>query len=158
MQLTKILSLVPFLALAVAAPAPQTAPVPKGQYFLKSVTIGGPSTNKSNLYIEAYHTGAGFNDASVLLSSPPDGSKLTSSRVLVTKTGTNYAAPAFLNETYQEFNLGSSFPWGFVMGNDYNYMGWLPVQINAGAGDTGFYFNNTDGSGVKGLKWNSAYQ
>ena len=71
MQLTKILSLVPFLALAVATPAPQTAPVPKGQYLLKSVTIGGPSTNKGNLYIEAYHTGAGFNDASVLLSSHP---------------------------------------------------------------------------------------
>ncbi|MCJ1354249.1 MAG: hypothetical protein MMC33_004236 [Icmadophila ericetorum] len=142
MQLTNLLPLVPFLALAVAAPAPaSTPPVPAGKYYLKSVAIGGPSTNKGGLFIEAYHTGAGFNDA-----------------VLVTETGTNVAAPAFLNATYQEFNLGSEFPWGFTMGADSTYNGWLPVQINAGYGDSGFYFNNTDGSGVNGLKWNSAYE
>ena len=33
------------------------------------------------------------------------------------------------------------------------YDAWLPVQINAGFGSSGFYFNNTDGTGVNGLKW-----
>ena len=33
------------------------------------------------------------------------------------------------------------------------YDAWLPVQINAGFGSDGFYFNNTDGTGVDGLKW-----
>ena len=30
--------------------------------------------------------------------------------------------------------------------------------LNAGEGFSGFYFNDTDGSGVKGLKYNSEYQ
>ena len=38
-----------------------------------------------------------------------------------------------------------------------NYAGWEAVEMDAGPGDLGFYFNNTDESGMKGLKWNSGY-
>ena len=69
----------------------------------------------------------------------------------------SYLSTGFLNGTYQEFNLGNDFPYGFVMGGDANYAGWELVQMNAGYGDQGFYFNDSDGTGTKGLKWNPEY-
>ena len=43
------------------------------------------------------------------------------------------------------------------MGGDANYARWEIVQMNGGLGDQGFYSNDTDGSGMKGLKWNIDY-
>lgn len=122
------------LYIANAAPAPQASIVPTGRtYYLKTISN---RTAFADLYVEAYHTGAGFNDA-----------------VLVQKGSPNtLAATGFLNGTYQEFNLGDDFPWGMVM-TEAAYGSWQSVQINAGFGSQGFYFNNTDGTGRKGLKW-----
>lgn len=62
--------------------------------------------NHNNLYVYAYHTGAGLNDA-----------------VLTSDVGT--ASPAILNDTTVQFELGTSFPWGFILGSDTNYAGML---------------------------------
>ena len=43
------------------------------------------------------------------------------------------------------------------MGGAVNYAGWEDVEINVGYGSGGFYINNTDGSGVRGLKWNPGW-
>ena len=125
------------LPAAAAAPAPQASVIPTSRtYNLKTVS-SNPAF--SSLYVEAYHTGAGFNDA-VLVSSGPD----------------NVFANGFLNGTQQEFNLGDDFPWGMVM--EYApYGAWGGVEINAGLGSGGFYFNNTDGTGKEGLKWASGW-
>jgi hypothetical protein len=118
-----------------ASPAPQASVIPTGRTYYLKTKSDYPAF--SNLYVEAYHTGAGFNDA-----------------VLVEKGSPNtLAATGFLNGTYQEFNLGDDFPWGMVMTSDTTYDAWLSVQINAGYGNSGFYFNNTDGTGTRGLKW-----
>jgi hypothetical protein len=89
----------------------------------------------SGLYLWAYHTGAGLNDAVV------SGNK-------------SFAITGFLNVTdttggktegYQQFNLtGTTFPWGFdfTIGT---YSGWGEVQINVGAQTPGFYFTTQHG-------------
>ncbi|KAK5165107.1 uncharacterized protein LTR77_009204 [Saxophila tyrrhenica] len=101
----------------------------------------------SDLYLEAYHTGAGLDDA-VLVPKKKSGIK------------------GFLNGTngregdikYQNvvFDLGTDFGWSLIMaGNVEFYSGWQPVQVNAGEGpsdpegDSGFWFNGT------GLQWTS---
>ncbi|PYH88257.1 hypothetical protein BO71DRAFT_391913 [Aspergillus ellipticus CBS 707.79] len=91
-------------------------------------TSGASNEDHNNLYVEAYHTGAGFNDA-----------------VLTSDVGS--AAPAFLNGTYTQFDLGTPFPWGFKLTAPNNYGAWESVQINTGYGTEGF---STDGSGLEG--------
>jgi len=116
------------------------AVVPTGrEFYLRTVVTNG-SAAFNNLYVAGYHTGAGLNDA-----------------VLAPKDNSYRLAKGFMNGTHQEFDLGSDFPYGFVALEEANYAGWEYVQINAGYGGEGFYYNNTDGSGVKGLKWVAGY-
>lgn len=58
----------------------------------------------NNLYVSAYHTGAGFDDA-------------------VLEPDVSVAATAILNNTNVQFDFGTSFPWGMDMGADTNYAG-----------------------------------
>ena len=112
MQLTStVLALSSLLSLSIAAPqaAPSTttvlASVPtSSDYYLKSQVIHGGSSSKDGLYISPYHTGAGFNDATL---GPLDEG----------------CAKGFLNGTYQQFDLASGYPWGFIIGADTNYAG-----------------------------------
>lgn len=141
LRVLALLSLTTALPSPVAVPSPQTSIVPTGRtYYLKTVSS---SPSFSSLYLSTYHTGAGFNDAVLIPATSTTGYNIS-----------NYpAATGFLNETQQEFNLGNDFPWGMEPTGDTTYEAWLPVQINVGLGAGGFYFNNTDGTGVEGLKW-----
>ena len=57
-------------------------------------TADASNEKHNDLYVYAYHTGAGFNDA-----------------VLTPDKDT--ASTAFLNGTYTQFDLKTPFPWGF---------------------------------------------
>ncbi|MCJ1432132.1 hypothetical protein MMC27_001488 [Xylographa pallens] len=135
------LTLTAALPSPVALPVPQTSVVPTGREYYLKTTSTAPAF--SDLYLSAYHTGAGFNDAVLIPTNSTTGYNTTNFPGIV----------GFLNVTSQEFNLGNAFPWGMVMNPSDTYEAWLPVQINAGTGSDGFYFNNTDGTGVDGLKW-----
>lgn len=41
----------------------------------------------------------------------------------VTLGSVNVASKGFLNGTYQQFDYGTDFPWGFQMGGNTNYAG-----------------------------------
>ncbi|MCJ1474987.1 hypothetical protein MMC13_003647 [Lambiella insularis] len=146
-MLSPLLPLFFLLSLATALPSPLASPtpspslVPTGRtYYLKTVSN---TSSFNDLFLTTYHTGAGLNDAVFVPA--------------ISKTGfnaSNYpAATGFLNGTQQEFDLGNDFPYGMAPVGDTTYDAWLPVQINVGFGYEGFYFNNTDGTGVEGLKW-----
>jgi microcompartment protein CcmK/EutM len=65
-------------------------------------TADASNEKHNNLYVYAYHTGAGFNDA-------------------VLTSDVNTASTAFLNGTYTQFDLKTPFPWGFNPIGDTNY-------------------------------------
>jgi len=92
-----------------------------------------------DLWLSAYHTGAGLNDA-VLNSNR--------SRAIAGFTNaTNITNPDGGFFQYQEFDLGSAFPWGlYIQGGD-AYSAWQPVRVNAGYGSGYFALNST------GLQW-----
>ncbi|BCR87189.1 uncharacterized protein ACHE_31176A [Aspergillus chevalieri] len=91
-------------------------------------TTASDASAHNNLYVYAYHTGAGLNDA-VLSANADDASK------------------AFVNGTNVQFDLGTPFPWGVNMVGATNYGAWQPVQINTGYGTSGFELDNAH------LKW-----
>ncbi|KAA6408537.1 MAG: hypothetical protein FRX48_07619 [Lasallia pustulata] len=105
MHLTSaIILLFPFLPFSLAVPQAASStitvssPVPtSSEYYLKSQVIHNRHSSKDYLYLEAYHTGAGFNDGMVASS-------------------TEGAAKGFLDETYQQFDFGTAFPWGLYIG------------------------------------------
>lgn len=102
------LTLATLLSLGVASPIASldTRAVP-ANYTLRTKVVNGTGdlgSKKGGLYVTAWHTGAGFNDAVLLNDS-------------------STAAKGYLNDTYQQFNLGSEFPWYFAMGSDTNYAG-----------------------------------
>lgn len=118
---------------------------PSKEFYLKTHSIYTPPgcvdshiESKDGLYLTSYHTGAGLSDIT-----------FTSDKTI--------AAKAFLNGTVLQFDYNSTFPWGMFMVGATNYAGWEPVQMNAGYGSKGLYFNDADGSGKYGLKWNPAY-
>ncbi|KAJ9641865.1 hypothetical protein H2201_003745 [Coniosporium apollinis] len=76
----------------------------------------------TNLYLHAYHSGAGLNDAVFLADR-------------------TRAARGFLNGTYAVFNLGSQFYYGMRTGY-VPYGSWGPVYINARTGDRGFVISD----------------
>ncbi|KAI9829331.1 MAG: hypothetical protein M1819_006394 [Sarea resinae] len=127
------------LTLTAASPAPishdhKRDVAPTQQYYLRTSLVPGSNGSSAHdgLYLEAYHTGAGLNDA-VLVAN---------------KT---HAAVGRLNGTYQEFTLGeSSTPYGLYIEGDTNYAAWDPAVINAGNGTAGYFLNAT------GLQWNSS--
>lgn len=98
-----------------------------GPYYLKTKVLHGGDPAKDGLYVWAYHTGAGLNDA-----------------VLGQKAS---ARPSYLNNTYQTFNLSTDFPWSFYLPSDINYAGWEFVYINAGMATSGLWYNES------GLQW-----
>lgn len=90
------------VALTSASPTPAsteipTRPSPLSSFYLKTCSN---VTSKNNLYVTAYHTGAGQNDA-----------------VLVEKAG---AIAGTLNDTSIIFyGLGAGVPWGLVLVNEF---------------------------------------
>ncbi|RAH72026.1 uncharacterized protein BO66DRAFT_390506 [Aspergillus aculeatinus CBS 121060] len=117
----KFLASLALLVSAVAASPIQARDTAKS-FYLK--TSGAANDAHNNLYVYAYHTGAGFNDA-------------------VLTSDTSRARAVTLNGTNAQFDLGTTFPWGFKMGANTNYASWEPVQINVGYGDEGFSVNGT---------------
>ncbi|MCJ1455477.1 hypothetical protein MMC28_005832 [Mycoblastus sanguinarius] len=110
---------------------------PPARYYLKTQVISSSynstrnstgNSTKDGLYVSGYHTGAGTND--------------------VTLQGIVDASVGFLNASYQQFDYGTSFPWGMDVGDDTNYAGWEFAYINVGYGSDGFYFTSS------GLQWN----
>lgn len=102
-------SILPFLAFLLLQPNTLLAAslfsrqTNTSQYSLRTRTAE-PSSDKNGLYVAAYHTGAGLNDA-VLISDMPGASK------------------GFLNDSYQLFDFGTHFPWGMKIGGNANYAG-----------------------------------
>ena len=71
---------------------------------------------------------------------------------------TSSLATGFLtDDTYQQFDLGSSLTWTLQMTSSQEYNAWHSVQINAGMNTQEFDFNTTDGSDIYGLKWVSGW-
>jgi hypothetical protein len=113
MLFTKLTSSI--AALAALAAIVTASPVQSRQtenFHLK--TTGGSIPSHNDLYVEAYHTGAGFNDA-----------------VLTSDIST--AAPFFLNGTYAQFDLNTDFPWGFSMEAASNYACEFPAYPSISA-------------------------
>lgn len=101
-----------FLSLALLASAVTASPLlsradqtTTKDFHLKTSSASNNDAH-NNLYIYAYHTGAGLNDA-VLSSNADDASK------------------AFVNGTHLQFDLGTPFPWGVNMVGATNYGGKL---------------------------------
>lgn len=76
----------------------------RNEFLIKST--GTNTATHNNLYIEAYHTGAGLSDA-----------------VLTTKST---AGHFFLNETHIQLDIGQEFGYAFDMGGAANYAGMAP--------------------------------
>lgn len=91
------------------------------------------------LYIEAYHTGAGLNDA-VLVANE-------SYAIKGFANATNITNPSGGVYNYQEFDLGDGFAYGLSVPIGATYNAWVPVEINGGYGHAGFFFN---ASGLQG--------
>lgn len=89
----------PLLMLAASAIAAPVASTTK-HFHLKSSGATNPDHN--DLYVYAYHTGAGLNDA-----------------VLTKDIDT--ASSVYLNGTKALFDLNSDFPWGVVATGNTNY-------------------------------------
>lgn len=126
------------------APTPSTVANTTREYNLKTcLKPGQPDKSRfDNLWLYAYHTGAGLNDA------------------VLDPNRTEYAIKGFLNASLgsgsgdqQIFDLGNPFPYALDMVAYANeYSSWEPVRINAGDGATvggNFFINST------GLQWQS---
>ncbi|KAL9072677.1 MAG: hypothetical protein Q9161_003385 [Pseudevernia consocians] len=101
---------------------------PPSHYYLQTRVKGYGNEDKNGLYVSGYHTGAGEND--------------------VTLESIDVASVGFLNGTYQQFDYGTDFPWGMVMGLYDYYAEWEFAAINVGYGSADFFFNET------GLQYN----
>ncbi|OOQ82308.1 hypothetical protein PEBR_39614 [Penicillium brasilianum] len=113
-----------FLAtLAVLATTAVANPVARDTKEFHLKTFGAQNSHHNNLYVYAYHTGAGFNDA------------------VLDKNGT-IASSFYLNGTNALADLGTDFPWGVIATGDTNYASWEPIEINAGSGSEGFSIEN----------------
>lgn len=132
-----VVVLLSLLPLSLNTSPPQLS-LASGTYYLRTVS-SNPSFNA--LYLQAYQTTTtfpGYNDAVIAPRGNP----------------TSSLATGFLtDDTYQQFDLGSSLTWTLQMTSSQEYDAWHSVQINAGMNTQGFYFNNTDGSDIYGLKW-----
>ncbi|KAI9044287.1 uncharacterized protein KD926_001518 [Aspergillus affinis] len=124
----KLLSSLALLVSVVAANPIARASNASDTFHLK--TAGASESKHNDLYLYAYHTGAGFNDA-------------------VLTSDTNTANPVFLNNTHAQFALDTPFPWGLNMPPHNNYAAWEPVEINTGYGNDGFIIDGT------GLQWSN---
>ena len=139
-----ITTVIPLLAVVVCA-APRVLPstttasniptvTPNGtEYYLQAQPVGESPNQVVNNYLSSYHSGAGENNVTLVPQSE--------------------ATKAFLNPDggYQEFDLNTSYPWGFFMGGETTIRGTSLVSINVGSGDAGFEVPST----ALGLFWNN---
>ncbi|KAJ5037137.1 hypothetical protein NUH16_005020 [Penicillium rubens] len=107
-----------FLFMLTASTLVATVASSSSKHFhLKS--SGATNQEHNSLYVYAYHTGAGLNDA------------------VLTKD-VNTASSAYLNGTNALFDLNTEFPWGVVATGNTKYNSWDPILIKAGQGSNGF--------------------
>lgn len=103
------------------APAPLTVGIPTYYYFKTQVQAGQPP-QYNNLYLTAYHTGAGLSDATFSRGAP-----LPAHRGTFVGTSLSWFAPTPNNVTFGvQYSLANT-----------NYASWSPVTINGGAGTPG---------------------
>ncbi|CAG8262603.1 unnamed protein product, partial [Penicillium nalgiovense] len=115
---TRMKTLTSLLMLAASAIITPVAGTSSPEHFhLKS--IGATNQEHNNLYVYAYHTGAGLNDA------------------VLTKD-VNTASSVYLNGTNAFFDFNTELLWGVVATGDNKYTSWEPILINAGQGSNGF--------------------
>ena len=112
------------IALTSASPTPAstvtpTKPSPLSSFYLKTCSN---NTSKNNLYVAAYHTGAGQNDA-----------------VLVDRSS---AIAATINDTSIIFyGLGAGVPWGLELVTEFYTREcgilplWCAIDMRADGGD-----------------------
>ncbi|KAJ6118845.1 hypothetical protein N7471_013465 [Penicillium samsonianum] len=105
-----------FMLTASTVAATLTSSSPK-HFRLKS--SGATNQEHNNLYVFAYHTGAGLNDA------------------VLTKY-VNNASSVCLNGTKALFDFDTKSPRGVVATGDTKYASWDPILVNAGQGSNGF--------------------
>lgn len=92
-----------FLAsLALLAATAMANPVTRTTKEFHLETSGAGNSRHNSLFVYAYHTGAGFNDA------------------VLSTDGTD-ASPFYLNGTLALANLGTDYPWGMIATSDTNY-------------------------------------
>jgi hypothetical protein len=124
---TTISALFIAVSLSSALPAPQAfPPVPADTvyYYFKTSVKADQPTAYNNLYLVAYHTGAGLSDATFVKDAP-----LESHRGWFNGTSLNWFQPSSVNG-------------GIFFGVDYsvggaNYASWSSVTINGGQGTSG---------------------
>ncbi|KAL9136312.1 MAG: hypothetical protein Q9175_002482 [Cornicularia normoerica] len=143
-----IIAILPLLAAVSAVPqggAPPPIPPPSTttaaptvtpigvEYYLQAQPLNENPNDVLNSYVSSYHSGAGENNVTLIVQSE--------------------ATKAFLDPDggYQEFDLGLSYPYGFVMGGETAVKGASLVAIDAGVGDAGFSIPSTK----EGLIWNN---
>ena len=92
-----------FLAsLAILAATVTANPVVRNAKEFNLKTSGAENKNHNNLFVYAYHTGAGLNDA-------------------VLDKDDSYASKIYLNGTTALADLGTEYPWGLIATGDTNY-------------------------------------
>ncbi|KAE9962125.1 hypothetical protein BLS_000786 [Venturia inaequalis] len=100
------------------APVPLTVGIPTYYYFKTQVQAAQPP-QYNNLYLTAYHTGAGLSDATFSRGAP-----LPAHRGTFVGTSLSWFAPTPNNVTFGvQYSLANT-----------NYAAWSPVTINGGAG------------------------
>jgi hypothetical protein len=100
------------LDVILASPEERRQAVSHNEYYLKTCVIHAADdygTNKEGLYVSGYHTGAGLTDVA-----------LTSDISIASK--------GFLNDTYQQFDYNTSFPWYMDLGYE-PYAGEPSVEL-----------------------------
>lgn len=100
-----------------------------GPYYLKTSVLNGGDVHKDGLYVWAYHTGTArlfpLSLISLLLASHQYANLAVGAGLNDAVLGDKgKARPAYLNSTYQMFNLsGDSTPWTFFLPSNTNYAG-----------------------------------
>lgn len=115
------------VGLSSALPAPQSfPPVPADTvyYYFKTQVQADQPTAYNDLYVVAYHTGAGLSDATFVKDAPLEGHR------------------GWFNGTSLNWFQPSSVNGGIFFGVDYyvgggNYASWSTVTINGGQGSPG---------------------
>lgn len=91
-----------FASFALLAATVMANPVARATKEFHLETSGAKNSHHNNLFVYAYHTGAGFNDA------------------VLDKDGSN-ASKIYLNGTTALADLGTDYPWGLIATGDTNY-------------------------------------
>ena len=95
----------------------------QGEYYLMTSVIGDGNRDKNDLFVSGYHTGK-FDSRKCFSTNKIDqvaGAGLND----VVLGNIDIASKGFINDTHQQFDYNTSFPWAFQMGGDTNYAGRL---------------------------------